>query len=72
MGDSSIPDVRPEILSGADLFAALPEADQLTILGPGRMEQYRAGVPLSEFASVEEDPQWGPTTRVPALSESAR
>ncbi len=70
-GDDSIPDERPRIPSGPDLFATLPEADQLEILGPGRFEQYRAGAPLSAFVHAELNSRWGPSVTVAPLAESA-
>jgi SPP1 gp7 family putative phage head morphogenesis protein len=68
-GDMSIPDERETMASGAELFSMLPESDQAEILGPSRFELYRAGASLESFSATENDPQWGPTTRVKPLAE---
>jgi SPP1 gp7 family putative phage head morphogenesis protein len=70
-GDDSIPDERPQIPYGPDLFATLSEADQIEVLGPGRFEQYKAGAPLSSFVHATTDSRWGPTVTVAPLTESA-
>lgn len=38
-----LPDTRPTVEPGADVFEKLSGADKLTVLGPGKYELYRAG-----------------------------
>lgn len=44
---------------GETRFARLPEEEQVRILGPGRQELYREGVPLKAMQRVTHDPYWG-------------
>jgi hypothetical protein len=63
--------VRPQRELGDAWLARQPEDVQRTVLGPGGLKRYQAGTPLSRFASVHEDPDWGPTVRVTPLKELA-
>ena len=63
-GDSSIPDTRPEVATPERILAGLSEADKLAIMGPKRYEMYQAGTPLGNFVQVQQNQDWGPTTRV--------
>lgn len=68
-GDPSLPDHRPHTKTGPELFAALPPAAQLEILGPARFALYQAGVPLEDMVETVDDPVWGPTTRPRVLAD---
>lgn len=68
-GDESIPDTRPKIRPGAEIFAELSEAQQREILGAGGYELFRNGTPLSAFVHEETDPRWGLTRTVATLTE---
>jgi len=69
-GDSSIPDTRPLIRSGADVFAGLSEEDQQQVLGPGLHGLYAAGAPLSAMVTQTSDVRWG-TMRQQATAQEA-
>ena len=63
-GDSSIPDTRPEVATPERILAGLSETDKLAIMGPKRYEMYQSGTPLGNFVQVQQNQDWGPTTRV--------
>ena len=63
-GDSSIPDTRPEVATPDRILAGLSEADKLAIMGSTRYQMYMDGKPLADFVQVEQNQDWGPTTRV--------
>jgi SPP1 gp7 family putative phage head morphogenesis protein len=63
-GDSSIPDTRPEVATPDRILAGLSDADKLAIMGPTRYQMYMDGKPLADFVQVEQNQDWGPTTRV--------
>lgn len=68
-----IPNVRgfPPIgmQSGAAWLAQQPAETQKEILGPGRYELYKNGVPLEAMAATDNHPTWGPTVRVATVEE---
>jgi len=66
-GDSSIPDTRPAVATPDRILAGLSEADKLAIMGPKRYEMYMEGKPLTDFVRVDNNQDWGPTTRVVPL-----
>ena len=66
-GDSSIPDTRPAVATPNRILAGLSEADKLAIMGPKRYEMYMEGKPLTDFVRVDNNQDWGPTTRVVPL-----
>lgn len=59
LGDPSIPDNRPPILSGEDAFSKLAPAAQRHILGPGRFAHYQNGMPLRDMLTARADKDWG-------------
>ncbi len=63
-GDSSIPDTRPEVATPDRILAGLSDADKMAIMGPTRYQMYMDGKPLADFVQVEQNQDWGPTTRV--------
>jgi HK97 family phage portal protein len=69
LGDDSLPDGRPKIDLGEEIFADLPEEVQAAILGPGGMRLYQSGAPLSSWVHVEESERWGTVRREASLSE---
>lgn len=46
------------VLSGEDWFARQPEATQLRIMGPARMQALQDGVPFSSLAQRRSTPGW--------------
>ena len=66
-GDSSIPDTRPAVATPDRILAGLSEADKMAIMGPTRYQMYMDGKPLDSFVQVEQNQDWGPTTRVVPL-----
>ena len=66
-GDSSIPDTRPEVATPDRILAGLSDADKMAIMGPTRYQMYMDGKPLADFVQVEQNQDWGPTTRVVPL-----
>lgn len=69
LGLKGIPETRPDIESGADAFARLSGAEQREVLGPGKLELYLAGVPLSAFVQETQSRVWGKGRRVRALRD---
>lgn len=70
VGDPSIPDTRPVIAKGEDLFAALPAEQQQEILGP-LYEPWQAGkIPFSAFVTQDSDPRWGTMRRASSVAEA--
>jgi SPP1 gp7 family putative phage head morphogenesis protein len=63
-GDSSIPDTRPEVATPDRILAGLSESEKLAIMGPARYQMYLDGKPLADFVAVQDNQDWGPTTRV--------
>lgn len=45
--------------TGTDWFAKQPEDVQREILGPGRLKEYKSGMPFDRFATLREDATWG-------------
>lgn len=55
---------------GATLFAKLPEADQLSILGPAKFDAYRSGqLGLDDLVIRTDHPEWGPGLREASLMD---
>ena len=50
-------------------FAAQPESVQLGIMGPARMEMYKDGMPLTDFADKAHSNEWGDSPRITPLKE---
>ncbi len=77
LGDPTFPDQRPPIVPGPDRFANLPPEDQQRILGPGRYELFRAGLPLRDMIGNVHDDRWGdmrvltPLSRLPRPTKEA-
>lgn len=68
LGFTGIPD-RPEPEPGHVVFARLSEDDQLKVLGPGKLELFKAGTPLSAFVETTQSRVWGKGRREKALRE---
>jgi SPP1 gp7 family putative phage head morphogenesis protein len=63
-----LPDARPVVEPGEDVFARLPAVDQRKVLGPAAFEAYRAGaVRLEQFAAHGHSDEWGDTLQVASL-----
>lgn len=60
LGFDGIPDNRPEIESGIDVFDRLPETDQRKILGPTKFEAYKRGeLQLPDLVKRTRSERWG-------------
>jgi SPP1 gp7 family putative phage head morphogenesis protein len=60
LGFHGIPETRPEIEAGSDVFARQPEETQRAVLGPAGYEAYRRGeVSLADFVARRGNPEWG-------------
>jgi SPP1 gp7 family putative phage head morphogenesis protein len=70
LGFPNVPDTRPPVVTPAERFAALPEADRLAILGARRLAAYEAGeITLAEMVRKTESPRWGGGRRATTLTE---
>jgi SPP1 gp7 family putative phage head morphogenesis protein len=68
-GDSSIPDTRPKPVTGDEILKGLTALEAQQILGTARYNLYSEGLPLSDMATVVQNADWGPTTRVLPLRD---
>lgn len=68
-GDASIPDTRVKPMTGEDILKGLTPGEAEEILGEGRYRLWQEGKPLSDFATVKDDKNWGPQTRVVPLRD---
>lgn len=59
----------PERESGADWFDSLSDEEQLAILGKGRADLYRQGVPLSALYEQTQDKVWGPGLSITPIAK---
>lgn len=60
LGYDGIPDTRPQIESGRDIFERLPAERKATILGPSKYKAYRDGdITFDDLAGFRDDPTWG-------------
>lgn len=56
---------------GPDLFAEMSDADQLRVLGPGKLALYRAGrIDLQDTAVLGFHPQWGAQLHEASIAEA--
>jgi SPP1 gp7 family putative phage head morphogenesis protein len=70
LGVRGVPDTRQPILSPAERFAALPEADKLAIMGRARLAAYEAGeISLDQMVRTTRSTRWGPGRRAATLKE---
>lgn len=58
---------RPDIQTGKDWLASLPEARQKTILGPRRFEAFKGGRNLEDMIAIEDSGEWGESTKIKPL-----
>lgn len=69
LGFTGIQDGRPKLLTGAEVFARLPEADRLAILGRARLDAYNRGeITLQDLVHHTHSPRWGAGIRVKAAA----
>jgi hypothetical protein len=60
-GIAGVAETRPEMEDGEEWFALQPEATQLAVLGPGKLEAYREGrIALADLVGHRVDERWGP------------
>ncbi len=73
LGDPSMPDQRPQIPLGTDLFEALDEKTQKAILGPEMHSLYAEGrVKLQDMVSRPDDPRWGTMRTTASITEATK
>lgn len=73
LGFDGIAETRLEPDPGVQQFRDLPEADQLAILGPGKLERYQAGeLHLTDLVERPDDPRWGTMRRERSMAEVDR
>lgn len=66
-----IPDRRPDLGTGAAVFAKLPAADQEHILGKAKYAAFKDGsITLADTVHVADDPHWGVTRQVASLAQA--
>lgn len=71
LGFRGIPDRRPSLPTGPDVFAGLPEADRLAILGRSKLAAYdRGDLTLEDLVKPTSSPRWGPGRREASLAEA--
>lgn len=59
----------PPFQSAQEWFAEQDEDTQRAVLGPGRLDLYRRGVPLGAMVELYDDPIWGPQARARTLAQ---
>ena len=70
-GDDTIPDTRPQVVPGPELFAQLPAEQQKEILGPGAYQLYSNGrVGLQDMVTQDSDARWGTARRAATQQEA--
>lgn len=66
-----IPDTRPKIEKGVDLFERLSEERKIDILGKAKYAAYQDGkLKLADVAGFKRDPKWGPVGYERPLKET--
>jgi SPP1 gp7 family putative phage head morphogenesis protein len=71
LGFPNIPDRRPAVTSGAQVFDQLDEADKLAVLGRARLDAYNAGrITLADLVRDTHSDRWGPGIRVATVQEA--
>ncbi len=71
LGFPGVPDLRPRIQTGPERFATFTDSAQLSILGPGKFEAFKAGrLILADLVTHTHSERWGPGTREATLAEA--
>lgn len=71
LGFPDLPDDRPRLTPGPDVFADLPEGDKLAILGRAKLDAYNAGeITLEDLVQRTISPRWGAGSREATLAEA--
>lgn len=66
-----VPDRRPDLGTGAAVFAKLPAADQERILGTAKYAAFKDGtIGLADTVHTVDDPHWGVTRQVASLAQA--
>lgn len=64
-----VPDTRPPVATGEEVFARLPAEEQLAVLGPSKHAAYAAGeIRLGDLVEHTNHPRWGAGTREATLA----
>lgn len=71
IGFPSVPDRRPTITPGPEVFAARPRSVQREVLGARKFDAYRTGrVTLDDLVARTQSARWGTGTREASLREA--
>lgn len=71
LGDDTLPDTRPAVESGSDLFAKLSVDEQREILGGGLYNLYSAGkIALADTVVQTQNARWGSMRRAATIQEA--
>lgn len=69
LGFDGVPDSRPTVRVGTDVFDALSAAEQRAILGPGKYAAYTEGrITLPDLVQRTRSARWGPGRREKSLA----
>lgn len=69
----NLPDPRPKLVSGKEWFDSQPEKTQLAMMGPGKLEAYRAGkFQFEDLSRPYQDEVYGELLREATLKELVR
>lgn len=69
LGFKGIEDTQYKPPLGSDVFKGLSEARQREILGPGKYDLYKDGMPLDQFAKTHTSDKWGDSIRQATVTE---
>jgi HK97 family phage portal protein len=70
-GDDSIPDTRPQVVPGPELFAQMPADEQRRIVGPEAYRLMQQGqIRLTDMVHQTSDQRWGTMRRASTLQEA--
>jgi hypothetical protein len=68
LGFGGLPDTRPNIRTGEELFARLTPYEQSEVLGVSKYESYASGkIELRDLVEHTHHPRWGDGTREASL-----
>jgi SPP1 gp7 family putative phage head morphogenesis protein len=71
LGFPGIPDNRPVLPTGPEVFERLPEGDKLAILGPGKLDALNSGqATLQDLVRRTHSRRWGNGSREATLAEA--
>lgn len=70
LGFPGVPDNRPTVRTGDEVFGSFTPAQQRVVLGPGKYEAYKSGkIALKDLVAHTHSERWGPGRRERTLRE---